>query len=287
MRRVLRAASADAALEPAVWNVSPMALEFFHRHGGARSSIVVFDRGLRMEGSFTDPGHCAVYLHERRFHERGLSSLLDRELAGDAVVADVGAGEGWFTLVASARASRGRVFAFEPLPARRAALERNVALNGIGTRVAVETTALSTRAGSGNMTTRTPYRTPSSAARGEAGRERSSTTRVSTDTLDRWFKRRGLRRLDWVRVNAGGCEVDVLTGGARTLQRLRPRILLRGHRARLERAGWDEGSVKAALGKMGYSGYFLQPDGRPGELSQAPHDGTWLFLPTVGAHGAG
>jgi len=60
------------------------------------------------------------------------------ELGSDSIVVDVGANVGLFTVLAGQIATRGRVFAFEPMPDNFSHLQRNVALNGLNNVEAIE-----------------------------------------------------------------------------------------------------------------------------------------------------
>lgn len=60
----------------------------------------------------------------------------------------------------------------------------------------------------------------------------------------------GLERLDWVKIDVEGAEVEVLRGGAATLRRFRPRILVEAH---LFKNADMENRIAAVLEPLGYT----------------------------------
>lgn len=77
-----------------------------------------------------------------------LGALLDRVRGRNALVLDIGANSGAYTVpLAAAAGSGSRVIAFEPNPAMIGRLGGNVTLNGLGQRVRIEGCALGDEAG--------------------------------------------------------------------------------------------------------------------------------------------
>lgn len=77
-----------------------------------------------------------------------LSDLLQRLQPGD-VFYDIGSDRGLYACMAGTviNSSSGHVYAFEPHPARRTVLHRNVTLNGLGDSIDIREEALSDSAG--------------------------------------------------------------------------------------------------------------------------------------------
>ena len=84
-------------------------------------------------------------------HEVPDMAFLVHLLRPDELLLDIGANIGSYTVLA-ATAAQARVIAFEPHPRTAAALERNVAHNGLGGRVDVRRVALSDADGEGALT---------------------------------------------------------------------------------------------------------------------------------------
>lgn len=272
---LLQRAMANPETEGHAWQTSPKVLEFFRRFADPGKFQIHFDRDLKIEGSLSQPETCAVFLHDCRFHERGIRPFLDRMLKAEDVVLDVGAGAGWYALLAAARATRGRIYAFEPVSFKRSTLEQNLALNSTASRITVERHALSNQSGVGQMQTTAAQSTPDRHREDELIRSEE----VPVETLDGWMAKRSLRKVDWVRVNVNGRELDVLRGGIRTLQQRRPRLLIRINKPHLRKRDCTDMDIEAFLVKQGYKGYHLQPDGQLARLSHGLDDGMWVFEP--------
>jgi FkbM family methyltransferase len=149
-------------------------------------------------------------------HEPRTGSWLQVQ-PGDVVV-DVGAHIGRYTLAAATTASR--VVAIEPDPANFTALTRNVELNRFR-NVLLMNCAVSDRAGPRTLhLARGPNRGMSSLELGwrEAGNSSpQESVEVSCDTLDRVLAPADLKRIDWLKVDVEGHEVQVLSGASSTL----------------------------------------------------------------------
>lgn len=124
---------------------------------------------------------------------------------------DIGANIGSYALLA-ASAAGARVVAFEPHPGTAAFLDRNVAHNRLGTRIAVRRVALSDRAGSGALTDSLDTMNHLvSDAMGDAG---AGSRSVVLDRLDSEARQACPTML---KIDVEGHEASVLAGGAATL----------------------------------------------------------------------
>jgi len=139
-----------------------------------------------------------------------------RFLGGGSVTADVGASLGFHT---GKLALFGKVIAFEPIPENAALLRAQFSGQP---NVEIREMAL------GRMKGEQPfYRFPSGHAlsglrlRGDSS-ETASTIAVRVDTIDNQLA--GLDRLDYIKIDVEGGEIDCLRGGRETILRHRPII---------------------------------------------------------------
>lgn len=180
-----------------------------------------------------------------------LLSFLDGR--GDRLVAlDVGAHHGKFTQVILDSNRFDRVHAFEPNPLLRAEF-----LSGlVDPRLAIHALALSDRAGevmlwcdadsaTGSLL---PYH-PSYECKGKV-----SGTAISTTTLNEWSQMQGLERLDLLKIDTQGNDHRVLSGGADTIRRFRPVVMVELVFAPLYS---DQGSLSDILSYFESWGYKL------------------------------
>ena len=142
----------------------------------------------------------------------------------DTVFVDIGANVGQHTLFMSAHAAT--IHAFEPYePVRRRLLEK-IADNRLD-NVTVHPVGL------GQRDERRPFHAPAGENTGTgsfrprpAGEHRPTIEGVAVVEGDRYFAQAGITRVDLVKIDVEGLEVEVLTGLRRTLRRDRPLIVM-------------------------------------------------------------
>ncbi len=146
---------------------------------------------------------------------------------GDTVF-DLGANFGLFTRFLSESVGKeGRVFSFEPTGDMFGVLEGNCAHLGLS-NARIFRTALSDRTGVSEMVI--PVREDgtlnhyeASLAGGEGG---GKSVAVETSTLDDFCAHHGIDRIDFIKCDVEGHELEVLDGARRTLLHHRPTMLI-------------------------------------------------------------
>ena len=173
-----------------------------------------------------------------------------RMVGPGSVIFDIGANFGYYALMLAAGLRQAcEVHAFEPTEATFQRLSRHIALNEMEC-IHAHRLALSDAPGTASMHGREHN---SGAAFLELG---EGEVRVST--LDEFVAERGLRRLDFMKIDVEGFEERVLRGGERVLRELRPHILFEVQPITLERAGSSVDRVATLLTSHGYR--LLQAD---------------------------
>jgi FkbM family methyltransferase len=162
---------------------------------------------------------------------------------------DVGANIGYITLMlARAVGPTGRVVAFEALPANVERLQKNLALNALEARVAVEPRAVA--GGEGTVRFHVHASGGMGKAEGSASRwnqRYQSEIAVPSTSLDAFVYQRGGPVPQLIKMDIEGGEVLALPGMRRLLSEGRPTLLLEVHGPEGLSAGWDE------LSAAGYS----------------------------------
>jgi FkbM family methyltransferase len=188
-------------------------------------------------------------------YEPDTVSTLRSVLKPGMVVLDVGANIGHHTLVAAGLVgSTGAVHAFEPDPAVFNELMENVALNGYE-QVSCQNTPLSSDAGSATL-----YLGNSDVTNSLAPTMNHSdrTVTVRTETLDNYVNRRGLSRVDVIKIDVEGAERLVLEGAATTLQRFRP-ILIVEFSQHSKAFGYTDADLRQYLENLDYRLFLTGP----------------------------
>jgi FkbM family methyltransferase len=180
-----------------------------------------------------------------------LYSLLVRP--GDTAF-DVGANFGWYTtLFAKLVGAAGRVHAFEPVPPILRLTRDALELNGLTDRVALNEVALGDR--SGRFVVHTFAGLPHGhASASDLGRADAVPHECSVTTLDEHLATHRLARVDFVKIDVEGFELEVVRGGAATLARPDgPLVAFEVNHGCLRARGLAAGDVTGALRALGYT----------------------------------
>lgn len=179
-------------------------------------------------------------------------------LPEDGVFVDVGAYFGWYSLVVARERPRARVLALEPVPASFARLEENRRANGIS-RVTALRLALGAAESTAEMAL--PPAANGGSAHLAAPAEGGARERVRVSTLDRVVADERLPRVDVVKVDVEGAEVEVLRGARRTLERFRPLLLVELNPSALAARGSGAPELLGELAALGYQACEVRPRG--------------------------
>lgn len=149
--------------------------------------------------------------------EPGTREVIENTLQLGDVFVDVGANIGLHTIAAGRKVGpTGKVLAFEPFAPTVALLERSVWINGLSDITTIFPVALDARAGSHELflggTSGHHSFYPLDGSEGLA----ADTVKVTTTTLDAAVGSRG--RVDLIKIDAEGAELDVLEGARKTLK---------------------------------------------------------------------
>lgn len=211
-------------------------------------------------------------LREPEDYDLANFTALTSIVRSDAVCLDVGANIGIYSCVLSRLAAE--VHAFEPVRHIRQKLQINAALNG-ARNLTINPFAMGDRPGELEMFqvkegqyrggTSTLVANNNVSDMGEAAFDREI---VQVSTLDTYCA--AFKRLDFVKIDVEGFELNVLRGARETLDRLSPAILFEHDQPRLGGLGLNEQDFADLLQGLGYRCFevFLL-DGVP---SMAPFD---------------
>ena len=170
------------------------------------------------------------------------------EIGDEDVVVDIGAHIGVFSMLAAKRATRGKIFAFEPLPQNFSFLERNIQLNS------ANNVMLFNKAVGGKQERRRLFipefkgKPFYSAASFYAESLQTKFMEVEAITLQGILDLTG--RIDFLKIDAEGAEAEILVGLERELFSGIKRISLECHDYYFKRAIYGE--LAAALSNHGF-----------------------------------
>ena len=184
-------------------------------------------------------------------YEADVVRYLRSRITPGQVCIDVGAHVGFYALqMALWTGPGGRVIAFEPNPTARAVLTSNVALNGLSSRITIESAAAGAARGMadlfhGGETTglsRLGAPNPDSAS--------GPPVRVPVVTLDHYCAQSGVRP-DWLLVDAEGADLLVLEGAEGLLRDTPVGVVIEMHAALWDPAHTTPETFEAFLRRCG------------------------------------
>jgi FkbM family methyltransferase len=169
------------------------------------------------------------------------------------IVIDAGANVGQYTLIAAREVGRdGQVHAFEPVPATFQRLSAHVLDNELAGRVRINMTALWHRAENLRL----------HLASDMIGNSGAYTIGIPSETvdavtsvgmrLDDYVAERGLRRVDFIKIDVEGAEWFALRGATAILSRWQPTMLVEINRKACHALGYDPEQVWELLRPYGY-----------------------------------
>lgn len=196
------------------------------------------------------------------YYSRDIVLLMNRILRPGMVALDVGANIGEITMAAARRVgSNGHVYSFEPMASIYPRLKEHVAMNGMN-QVTPIAKGLSDRTGTATLFlaeaafedgTRhdglgTLYPTASrSVAAGD----------VELTTLDEFCTNSNITRIDLVKIDVEGAELDVLKGGLTSIARFQPFLIVEVQRETTRAAGYESEDIISLLKSMGYTFFVI------------------------------
>jgi FkbM family methyltransferase len=194
--------------------------------------------------------------------ERAEMRFVERMLKPGMTVLDIGAHHGFYTLLASKQVGPGgKVFAFEPSPRERKRLERHVRLNKCG-NVQVEATAVGGEGGNLAFFLVEGAEDYCNSLRPPAVKSATTKIVVAVTTLDNFLIRNGIPKVDFVKLDVEGAELDVLKGSKRLLTgTARPVWLVEVYDIRTSPWGYAAMEIVGYLGGIGYQWYRLHEGG--------------------------
>jgi FkbM family methyltransferase len=203
-------------------------------------------------------------LHRRRSGEAATTALFCDHIVPGGVVVDAGANIGFFTLTAALRVgAAGRVVAFEPDTRAAARLAENVALNRFS-NITIVPAALGAVAGRASFH-RAPDSEASSVFAADPGG--GSAGEVAVVTLDGYLAEAGITRVDLLKIDAEGSEIDLLVGASQLLSGPeRPPIIVEANPVTLRAAGRTVDDLRALLTGQGYAVSIIERMQWRGEL---------------------
>jgi FkbM family methyltransferase len=241
-------------------------------------SFVIGDEGIRL---YCPPGEARVApLEVMNFdrYEPEETRVMDLLAADAKVILDVGANIGWYAVRFAKRLPQARVFAFEPLPTSHSYLQRNVAVNGVGDRVATFNCGLSDSSGAVEFFI-SPASGTNASLKNVAGAADAQPVVGLTITLDEWIANQKLAP-DFIKCDVEGAELLVFRGGRATLAKHRPVVFAELLRKWSKPFGYHPNDAIRFFDDLGYDCFGVGASGvkRLAEVTDETPETNYAFV---------
>lgn len=198
------------------------------------------------------------------------------------IVLDIGANQGYYTLLASRKVGpQGRVIAFEPSRREVRRLKLHLWLNHCK-NVEVSTSALGEKTGTAKLHVVLGTESGCNSLCPPDVSQPTGLLAVSVERLDDVLKARGVTRVDFIKLDVEGAELSVLQGARELLQRsLRPAILAEVQDLRTKPWGYPAREIISYLSDLGYDWFQPKPTGQIEKiaLDSQTYDGNFVAVP--------
>lgn len=208
--------------------------------------------------------------------------LVERFLQPGMTVLDIGANQGFYTLLFSRKVGpQGKVIAFEPSPREIHRLKCHLWMNRCK-NVDLSTSALGAAGGTEKLHVVLGSESGCNSLRPPQVSQPTGLFPVTVERLDDVLRARGIGPVDFIKLDVEGGELAVLQGAPELLRRSpRPVILAEVQDLRTEPWGYRAREIISCLSELGYEWYGPRSDGSLEKLpiDRQNYDGNFVAIP--------
>lgn len=192
------------------------------------------------------------------FYEKDSVLTWHSFIKNDSVVFDIGANIGFYTLVAANKIKTGHIYAFEPVKDIVRLLKTNIELNNFN-NISIIPFAVS------NKKTISPIYISSQDNLGMSGFHKPQNYSgkidyVETISLDEWIKEMKIPKLDVVKIDVEGAELQVLKGMKKIIESNKPIFFIELINENLKKFGHDISDIYNFFKHLDYEPFeIIQP----------------------------
>lgn len=146
---------------------------------------------------------------------------------------DIGSNIGYYSLLAAKSNPKMKIYAFEPALGPKFYLNKNIHINNLSKNISAVDLALSNTNGKIDFyevqSLKYKYLKHNLAGEGNAGTKKTSRNfiknQVDAITLDDFLKNQNINKIDLIKIDTEGTEIDILTSGIETIKKYQPIII--------------------------------------------------------------
>lgn len=249
---------------------SVLLLEYVRRkfsHTDRKMTINDFDCSLTISLHLAEHMQSQIFWYG--YYSRDIIMVMDNILSQGMVVFDIGANIGEISLCAAKRVgAEGKVYCFEPMPTLYEKLTHNLSVNAM-------MHAFPIRLGVSKNTGVVPiYRADSNFSDGTIheglgtlypmDNRTTPVGEIQLVTLDAFCEEEHVQRLDLIKIDVEGAELDVLMGAEHVIRKYRPYLIIEIQSETAQASGVSPEEILDYLQLLEYSIFTI---GRKGKLS--------------------
>ncbi|MBS0620992.1 MAG: FkbM family methyltransferase [Verrucomicrobia bacterium] len=192
------------------------------------------------------------------YYEKEDEKVLFNIIEDDAVIFDIGANIGWYSLLFSKRLPKAKIFTFEPIENTYKYLITNLTLNA-ATNVIPFNFGLSDKEGSSSYYF-FPEGSVLASEKNLINCPKAQEVRCKVDKLDRFLIDHKLDRIDLIKCDVEGAELSVLSGGINTIKTFLPIIFIELFERWSIQFNYHPNDVIHLLNDIGYDCFLANED---------------------------
>jgi FkbM family methyltransferase len=203
-------------------------------------------------------------LFVRGVYDPNLIIVVNALLKKGSVFIDVGANMGYFSLLASQVVGKdGKIFALEPSSRDFARLQDNIKTNNLQKIIFPLQLAISDKVSLVNLSIACEERSGLNTMGSEfssKGTEKVEVQEVGSTTIDKFMNRKHIDKVNVLKLDIEGSEVDALRGAVNTIEKCRPAIMLGVNPVALNACGSSVDELQKIIKSMNYKIYIIVDD---------------------------
>ncbi len=223
--------------------------------GAGERTVDDFDGNIRISLRLSEHMESKIFWYGS--YSPSILIALRRLLRPGMTMLDVGANVGEISTVAAKLVgTRGKVYAFEPMPELAARLRHNKELNGFQ-RIEVIECGLGREPGKFSLYASDHYSGDGMAHSGMMTMFKTKDRAIDTGTvpimrLDDFVNQRSIERVDAIKIDIEGAELPMLEGAVETLKRDRPMLIVEVNQETARAAGYEPQDILTFLETFNY-----------------------------------
>ena len=193
------------------------------------------------------------------YYEKEAVKLWFELIKLDSVVVDVGSNIGYYSLLAASKATTGHIYAFEPVSFLQEAIKKNISLNHLS-NISVYPFAVSAQKKEAVVYVSAEDNLGMSGLHPPENFS-GKTENVSTISLDEWKQSNAIKKIDFIKIDVEGSEMNVLLGMQSILLKDKPVVFIEIIQKNLSQFGISIEDVYTFINSFNYKTNIITSKG--------------------------